>query len=120
MKVEEYIKTLKPITDFKTLKRGDKIFNRCSLSVEFVDTFDHIEKWDDEEIIFYVNHEGESWNGPTEDFWFYYKPIERINPNKTGEEMLSDLIKMALPQLTISGASKEVLENIAEQVAYKK
>lgn len=95
MKVEEYIKTLKPITDFKALNRGDKIFNRCSLSIDFVDVFDHIETREDEEVIFYINYEGESWIGPTKDFWFYYEQPKNINANTTGSEMIVDLVKTA-------------------------
>lgn len=42
--IKEFIKTLTPITDFSKLQKGDKIFNRCSLSVDYVDTFDHIKR----------------------------------------------------------------------------
>lgn len=70
--VKEFIKTLKPITDFSTLKQGDRIFNRCSLSVEFIDTFDHLDYCSDgEEIIIYKNYKGETWNGKTENYWYY-------------------------------------------------
>lgn len=41
--VREFIQTLRPITDFSTLNKGDKIFNKESLSVNYIDTFDHIE-----------------------------------------------------------------------------
>lgn len=72
--VEEFIKTLTSIKDFSTLKKGDKIFNRCSISSNYVDTFDHVENWSgDREIIFYKNDKGELWNGRTKDYWFYYK-----------------------------------------------
>lgn len=72
MEVKDYIKTLKPITDFSTLKIGDKIFNRCGLSIDFVDTFDHIEYWSgDREVIFYRNYKGELWHGETSDYWYY-------------------------------------------------
>lgn len=67
--VSEFIKALTPITDFNTLKKGDKIFNRCSLSIDYVDTFNHIEHCEGSEIIFYRNYKGESWNGPTENYW---------------------------------------------------
>lgn len=70
--VSEFIKTLKPITDFSTLKNGDKIFNRCSLSVDFVDTFDHLEIWDDDgEIVYYTNCKGEYWWGKAQGYWYY-------------------------------------------------
>lgn len=73
-RVSDFIKTLKLITDFNTLKQGDKIFNRCSLSADYVDTFDHIEHWDeDKEIIFYKNSKGELWWGETGDYWYYYE-----------------------------------------------
>ncbi|MBX4266564.1 hypothetical protein [Clostridium estertheticum] len=72
--VEEFIKTLTPITNFNTLKKGDKIFNRCSLSVSYIDTFDHIEHWSEErEIIFYRNFKNELWHGRTENYWYFYK-----------------------------------------------
>lgn len=71
--VQDFIKTLKSITDFSILKKGDKIFNRCSLSVEYVDTFDHIEHLDNKEIIFYYNCKGEFWHGKTDDYWYYYE-----------------------------------------------
>lgn len=71
--VKELCNTLKPITDFSTLKKGEKIFNRHSLNIEFIDTFNHIENWDEErEIIFYKNIKGELWNGETKDNWYYY------------------------------------------------
>lgn len=69
--VKEYIKTLKPITDFSLLKKGDKIFNRESLSINYIDKFDRIENWNGKQIIFYTNSSGESWNGVTEDYWFF-------------------------------------------------
>lgn len=73
-KVKEFVRNLTPITDFSNLKKGDKIFNRCSLSVEYVDTFDHIEYWSEGRvIIFYKNYKGESWYGDAEDYWYYYK-----------------------------------------------
>lgn len=75
--VGEFIKTLTPITDFSTLKKGDKIFNRCSLSVDYVDTFDHIEDWsEDRKIVFYRNYKDELWHGKAEDYWFYYNELE--------------------------------------------
>ena len=71
--VEELCKSLTLIKDFSTLKKGDKIFNRCSLSAEY-DTFDHIEQWEeDREIIFYKNNKGELWNGETKDYWYYHE-----------------------------------------------
>jgi hypothetical protein len=81
MRVEEYIKTLKPITDFNTLAKGDRIFNRHSLSVEFVDTFDHIEKWEDKDVVIYFDYEGKRWLAYTEDLWFYYKKPKEFQNN---------------------------------------
>lgn len=71
--VKEYIKTLEPITDFSTLKKGDKIFNKESLRVDYVDTFDHVETWGDREIVFYINSRGEMWNGEAQGYWYYVK-----------------------------------------------
>lgn len=73
--VKEFIKTLKPITDFSTLKKGDKIFNRCSLGVDFVDTFERIENWKGEEIIWYTNFYGELWWGETGNYWYYMNEV---------------------------------------------
>lgn len=71
--VKELCKTLTPIKDFSTLKKGDKLFNRCSLSIDFIDTFDHIEQWSgDREVIFYKNNKGKLWNGETKDYWYRY------------------------------------------------
>lgn len=71
-KVEELVKILKPITDFSTLKKGDKIFNKESLSVDYVDTFDHIEEWDNGTLIlYYFNCKGEYWWGKAEGYWYY-------------------------------------------------
>lgn len=68
----ELVKTLKPITDFSILKKGDKIFNKESLSPEYIDTFDHIEQWsDDRLIVFYYNYKGEYWHGQAEGYWYY-------------------------------------------------
>ncbi len=79
LSVSEFIKTLSPITDFSKLQKGAKIFNRHSVSVDYVDTFDHIEHWSgDREIIFYKNYKGELWNGETGDNWYYYKDAEFI------------------------------------------
>lgn len=72
--VKDYVNTLTPITDFSTLNKGDKIFNRTSFKTEYVDTFDHIEKTEDgEEIVFYRNYHRELWDGVTEDYWYYIK-----------------------------------------------
>lgn len=73
-KVDDLVKTLELITDWSTVNKGDKIFNRCSLSVDYIDTFDRIEHWSDNRtIIFYKNYNGEEWNGDAEGFWYYYK-----------------------------------------------
>lgn len=72
--VKEFVKTLTPIIDFGTLTKGDKIFNRTSLNIGYIDTFDHIEYWsEDREIIFYTNCKGESWHGRAKGYWYYYK-----------------------------------------------
>ena len=70
-KVKDYIKSLVLITDFSTLKKGDKIFNKESLSVDYIDTFDHIETWGDRQVVFYINCKGELWYGYAEGYWYY-------------------------------------------------
>lgn len=77
-KVDELIKALKPIIDWSTVNKGDKIFNRCSLSENYIDTFDHIEDWSDNRlrnrlIVFYKNYMGEEWHGDAIGYWYYYK-----------------------------------------------
>ena len=70
--IREYIKTLTQITDYKSLKHGDRIFNKESLSKDYVDIFDHLEVEDDgTEIIWYYNSCGELWSGGTGSYWFY-------------------------------------------------
>lgn len=70
--VKEFIKTLKPITDFSTLKKGDAIFNKCSLNTEYIDAFDHLEIWDDGiEMVYYTNYQGEYWWGKAQGYWYY-------------------------------------------------
>lgn len=73
--IKDFIATLKPITDFNNLKKGDRIFNRCSLSIDYIDTFDHIEYLDGEEIIFYKNYKGELWHGVIGNYWYCYERI---------------------------------------------
>ena len=68
--VERYVKTLTPITDFSKVKQGDKIFHKSSLSVEYVDTFDHFKVRRGEVIVYYRNHAGESWSGEDKG-WFF-------------------------------------------------
>jgi FKBP-type peptidyl-prolyl cis-trans isomerase (trigger factor) len=72
-KVKEFIKTLTKITDFKTLKKGDKIFNKDSLSVDFVSTFDHVEYNDGVATIYYKNCIGLDFHSNTAGYWYYYK-----------------------------------------------
>ena len=70
--VEEKIKSLKMITDFSTLKKGDKIFNKESLSAYFIDTFDHVEEdGDGKLIVYYYNHKGEYHWWAAEGYWYY-------------------------------------------------
>ena len=70
--VERYVKTLTPITDFSKVEKGDKIFHKSSLSVEYVDTFDHFEVRRGNVIVYYRNDAGESWDGEDKG-WFYAK-----------------------------------------------
>lgn len=73
-KVDELIKTLVPITDWSTVNKGDKIFNKCSLDVNYIDTFKRVEEWSDNRtIVFYKNYKGEEWHGEAEGYWYYYK-----------------------------------------------
>lgn len=67
--VKKYVETLKPIEDFTTLTKGQKIFNKESLSVDYVDTF--ISYCEERNTIEYENCKGEVWYGPAKDFWFY-------------------------------------------------
>lgn len=69
--VEEFVQTLTPITDFTTLTKGGKIFNHYSLDIKYIDTFDHLEYWDDREIIFYKNYKDEIHWGHTKGCWYY-------------------------------------------------
>ena len=66
----EYTKKLKPVTDFESLKTGDKIFNINSLDLAYVDTFisyDKVNNW-----LEYKNYYGESWGCRVrENEWFY-------------------------------------------------
>lgn len=80
--VKEFIKILKPITDFSTLKKGDKIFNKESLSINYIDTFNHIKREDDGRLIlYYFNYKGEYWWGEAEGYWYYVQEGEN-NENK--------------------------------------
>jgi len=73
-KVNELIKTLEPITDWSMVKKGDKIFNKCSLDVNYIDIFNRIEHWSDNRVVvFYTNYKGESWHGDVEGYWYYVK-----------------------------------------------
>ena len=72
-KVDELIKTLEPITDWSTVKKGDKIFNKCSLDINYIDIFKRVEHWSDNRtIVFYINYKGELWHGDAEGYWYYY------------------------------------------------
>ena len=67
--VKEYVKTLKPIENFEILKEGQKIFNRQSLDVAFVDTF--ISYDSDRDIVEYKNYKGETWRGAGKGYWYF-------------------------------------------------
>ena len=68
----EYVKTLPLITNFSELVKGDKIFNKESFKVEYVDIFDHMEKWENGiDMICYVNYFGELRYGVAENFLYY-------------------------------------------------
>jgi len=67
--VKEYVKTLKPIEDFKALVEGQKIFNKLSLSVDFVDTFVAYDV--DRDVVTYRNYKGEVWRGEGQGYWYF-------------------------------------------------
>lgn len=69
LSVKEYIKTLKPIEDFESLVEGQKIFNKHSLDVSYVDTF--VSYKPERDIIEYKNCDGEIWCGKGKGYWFY-------------------------------------------------
>ena len=74
--VVEFCKTLKPITDWSKVKKGDKIFHQSSLNINYVDTFIEAEEWSDNRLIVtvtYKNYKEEEWNGSAEYGWYYYK-----------------------------------------------
>jgi len=72
--IKDFIETLTPITDFSLIDKGAKIFNRCSLSVDYIDTFHHIEEYEDgKKIVVYKNCKGELWDGPIKDYWYLCK-----------------------------------------------
>lgn len=69
LSVKEYVKTLKSIEDFGLLKEGQKIFNKQSLSIDYVDTFIsyNIEK----DVVEYKNYKGETWCGVGKGYWYF-------------------------------------------------
>ncbi|MBE5940815.1 MAG: hypothetical protein E7266_10560 [Lachnospiraceae bacterium] len=69
LNVKEYIKNLKPVEDFKTLKKGDKIFNKQSLNISYIDTF--ISYNEEKDIVEYENHIGEIWCGAGRGYWYF-------------------------------------------------
>lgn len=71
---DNFIQTLNPVINFRSLNKGDKLFNKHSLSIKYMDTFDHLEiKENGREIIFYRNYLGELWWGDTKGYWYYIK-----------------------------------------------
>ena len=69
--VREYIKNLVLIKDFSTLKRGDRIFNRCSNSIDSVCFFHHVERHNGVLMVVYVNENRQLCIGEAEGFWYY-------------------------------------------------
>lgn len=69
LNVKEYIKTLRLIEDFGELKKGQKIFNKQSLSVDYVDTFISYDA--EADIIEYKNYKNEIWCGPGKGYWYF-------------------------------------------------
>lgn len=69
LSVKEYVKTLKPIEDFGVLKEGQKIFNKQSLSIDYVDTFVSYDA--EKDVVEYKNHKGEIWYGAGNGYWYF-------------------------------------------------
>lgn len=69
LSVEKYVNMLNPIVDFSALTVGQKIFNKESLDVAFIDTF--ISYTQDNDIVKYKNYKGEIWYGKGKDYWFF-------------------------------------------------
>ncbi len=67
--VREYVKTLEPIEDLSSLIEGQKIFNKESLDISFVDTF--ISYDEERDILEYKNSTGEVWCGRGKGYWYY-------------------------------------------------
>lgn len=67
--VRKLISNLDPITDFTSLEEGSKMFNRCSLSPDYIDTFVSYDK--DRDVVTYLNYIGEEWSGKGADYWYY-------------------------------------------------
>ena len=71
LSVQEYVKTLTPIEDFELLKEGQKIFNKQSLSTDYVDTFVSYDA--EKDIVEYKNYKGEIWCGHGKGYWYFLK-----------------------------------------------
>lgn len=82
--VVEYVKTLRPITDFSTLTEGQKIFNKYSLDVSYEDTF--VSYDEEHDIIEYRNYKGQLWCGGGKDFWYYLDEKKEAS-NSENEDM---------------------------------
>ena len=69
LSVKEYVNTLKPVEDFGILKEGQKIFNKRSLSIDYVDTFVSYDV--EKDIVEYKNYKGEIWCGAGKGYWYF-------------------------------------------------
>ena len=69
LSVKEYVKTLLPIEDFGVLMEGQKMFNKQSLDVSYVDTFVSYDK--ERDIVTYRNYKGELWRGYGKGYWYF-------------------------------------------------
>lgn len=69
LSVGDYIKTLKYISDFTEIEVGQTMFNRNSLSIEYVDTF--IKYYGDRDVVEYKNCKGEIWLGAGKGYWYF-------------------------------------------------
>ena len=71
LNVNEYVKTLRPIKtcNLQLLKSGQKIFNRCSLNISYIDTFVSYDS--ERDVVTYINYKGEEWSGAGKDYWYF-------------------------------------------------
>lgn len=69
--VAEFIKTLKPVTNFYHLKTGDKLFNIYSESIDCMHIFEYRVNWYGVGI-WTINHKGERCYSDKTSNWYYW------------------------------------------------